>query len=312
MLRRLTTRLSSLFRRERFEHDLDKELGFHIDMLTEQHVKAGMPPGEARRAAMRAFGALDRVKDDVRDTWLSRLFETLTQDLRYGLRNLGRNPGFAVVVVLTMALGIGANTAIFSVVNGVLLRPLPYQDGDRLVVLRQQRPLASVEDTGFSYQEILDYRTRAQSLDGVVEFHDMWFILLGRAEPERVATGVVSANFFDVLGVQPAVRAHVPGRRREAGRAGRPDAEPQVLAAQLRRRPVGRRPHLPDERSAAPGDRDPAAGAAISARAGRLHADLRVSLPVGPGHDRQSLGADDARLRPGEARRDDGEGRAPT
>ena len=103
-----------------------------------------------------------------------------------------------------MALGIGANTAIFSVVNGVLLRPLPYQDGDRLVVLRQQRPLANVEDTGFSYQEILDYRTRAQSLEGVVEFHDMWFILLGRAEPERVATGVVSANFFDVLGVQPA------------------------------------------------------------------------------------------------------------
>ena len=204
MLRRLTTRLSSLFRRERFEHDLDKELGFHIDMLTEQHVKAGMPPGEARRAAMRAFGALDRVKDDVRDTWLSRLYETLTQDLRYGLRNLGRNPGFAVVVVLTMALGIGANTAIFSVVNGVLLRPLPYQDGDRLVVLRQQRPLANVEDTGFSYQEILDYRTRAQSLEGVVEFHDMWFILLGRAEPERVATGVVSANFFDVLGVRPA------------------------------------------------------------------------------------------------------------
>jgi predicted permease len=101
-----------------------------------------------------------------------------------------------------MALGIGANTAIFSVVNGVLLRPLPYRDGEQLVVLRQQQPLAGVEDMNFSYQEILDYRT-SKSLDGVVEFHDMWFILLGRAEPERVSTGVVSANFFDVLGVKP-------------------------------------------------------------------------------------------------------------
>jgi predicted permease len=198
------TRLSSLVRRERLERELDKELQFHIDMLTEQHVRAGMAHDDARRTALRAFGALDRVKADVRETWLSRLFETLGQDIRYGLRNLRRNPGFAFVVVVTMALGIGANTAIFSVVNGVLLRPLPYEDGDRLVVLRQQRPLANIEDTRFSYQEILDYRNRAQSLDGVVEFHEMWFILLGRPEPERVATGVVSAGFFDVLGLQPA------------------------------------------------------------------------------------------------------------
>ena len=286
MLRRLTTRLSSLFRRERFEHDLDKELGFHIDMLTEQHVKAGMPPGEARRAAMRAFGALDRVKDDVRDTWLSRLFETLAQDVRYGLRNLGRNPGFAVVVVLTMALGIGANTAIFSVVNGVLLRPLPYQDGDRLVVLRQQRPLASVEDTGFSYQEILDYRTRAQSLEGVVEFHDMWFILLGRAEPERVATGVVSANFFDVLGVRPAFGRTFQDADEKPGAPAVLMLSHKYWQRSFGGDPGDRRPHLPDERSAAPGDRHPAARAAVPARAGRLHADLRVSLPVVPGHDR--------------------------
>src|SRR5262249_17475483 len=106
-------------------------------------------------------------------------------------------------VVATMALGIGANTAIFSVVNGVLLRPLPYRDGDRLVVLRQQRPLAAVNDMGFSFQEILDYRTLSHSLDALVALHTMWFILLGRPEPERVSTGVVSAHFFDVLGVTP-------------------------------------------------------------------------------------------------------------
>jgi predicted permease len=204
MVRRITTRLTSLFRRDRLERDLDRELHFHIDMLTEQHVRAGIPQVEARRLALRNFGVVDRVKDDVRDTWMSRLVETLGQDVRYGARNLRRNPGFALVVILTMALGIGANTAIFSVVNGVLLQPLPYKDGDRLVVLRQQQPLAAVDDTGFSYQEIQDYRTRTQSLESVAEFHNMWFILLGRADPERLATGVVSANFFDVLGVQPA------------------------------------------------------------------------------------------------------------
>ena len=202
MVDRLRTRLSSLFRRDRYERELDRELQFHVDMLTEQNVRAGMPADEARRAALRSFGQIARVKDDVRDTWLSRLWETVAQDTRYGVRNLIRNPGFALVVILTMALGIGANTAIFSVVNGVLLRPLPYKDGEQLVVLRQQQPLAGVDDMGFSYKEILDYRS-ARSLAGVVEFHNMWFILLGRAEPERLSTGVVSANFFDVLGVQP-------------------------------------------------------------------------------------------------------------
>jgi putative ABC transport system permease protein len=204
MARRTITRLRSLFGRRRLERELDRELQFHIDMLTEQHVRAGLAPDEARRTALRAFGAVRRVKEDVHDTWLWRFFETLAEDVRYGARNLRRSPGFALVVVATMALGIGANTAIFSVVNGVLLRPLPFTEPERLVALRQQQPLANVDDTGFSYPEILDYRTRTHSLQGVAEFHDMWFILLGRPEPERVATGVVSANFFDLLGVQPA------------------------------------------------------------------------------------------------------------
>jgi putative ABC transport system permease protein len=202
-MRRIRTRLASLFRRDRYERELDAELRFHIEMLTEQHVRAGMTPEAARRAALQTFGQIDRVKDDVRDTWLSRITETLSQDVRYGLRNLRRNPGFALAVIVTMGLGIGANTAIFSVVTGVLLRPLPYKDGNQLVVLRQQRPLSGVDDTGFSYKEIVDYRTQTLSLDNVVEFHNMWFILLGRAEPERVSTGVVSASFFEVLGAQP-------------------------------------------------------------------------------------------------------------
>ncbi|HEY7059225.1 MAG TPA: ABC transporter permease [Vicinamibacterales bacterium] len=200
--RHLRTRLSSLFRRSRLETELDVELQYHIDMLVEQNVAAGMRPAEARQAALRTFGAVQGIKDDVRDTWLSHFVETLSQDIRYGVRNLRRNPGFAFVVMLTMALGIGANTAIFSVVNGVLLRPLPYRDGDKLVVLRHGVGDTVANDLNFSVKDLNDYR-QARSISDIVEFHNMFFTLLGRHEAERVSTGVVSSNFFDVLGVQP-------------------------------------------------------------------------------------------------------------
>jgi predicted permease len=202
MFRRFSTRLSSLFRRERLERELDTELRYHIDMLVEQNIAKGMTPDAARREAQRVFGTVAGIKDDVRDRWLSRFVEVAAQDLRYGMRSLRRNPGFALVVIVTMALGIGANTAIFSVVNGVLLRPLPYRDGDKLVVLHQGQGDPVVNDSGFSPKEMDDYR-QARSLSDVVEFHNMFFNLLGREEPERLSTGVVSANYFDVLGVQP-------------------------------------------------------------------------------------------------------------
>src|SRR3982751_3329036 len=202
MFRPLSIRLSSLFSRERQERELDAELRYHVDMLVEQNLRQGMPPEAARREALRVFGPVAGVKDDVRDKWLSRFVEVAAQDVRYGVRSLRRNPGFALVVIITMALGIGANTAIFSVVNGVLLRPLPYKDGDKLVVLHQGQGDPVANDIGFSPKEIDDYR-QARSLSDVVEFHNMFFNLLGRAEPERLAAGVVSANYFDVLGVQP-------------------------------------------------------------------------------------------------------------
>jgi len=112
-----------------------------------------------------------------------------------------KSPGFAIATVVTLALGIGANTAIFSLINGVLLKPLPYRDGERLVLLTQSAPQADVKNLAFSIQEVYDYRDLNQTLSGLVEHHSMQFTLLGRSEPERVSTGVVSAEFFDVLGV---------------------------------------------------------------------------------------------------------------
>ena len=131
------------------------------------------------------------------------MLETLARDVRYGLRALIRSPGYSLAVVLTLGLGIGANTAIFSLVNGVLLRPLPYAGGNELVVARQQALRAGSANIPFSVKEILDYRAQLGTLDGFVEYHGMSFTLLNRGEPDRVLTGVVSANFFDVLGVQP-------------------------------------------------------------------------------------------------------------
>src|SRR5689334_4533002 len=128
---------------------------------------------------------------------------SLIQDLRYGFRMLVKNPGFTVVALLALALGIGANTALFSVVYGVLLKPLPYAQGDELVVLRQDFPRANAVNIGFSVKEIKDYRDQARSMAQLEEYHQMSFILLDGQEPDEVRTGVVSAHFFDLLGIKP-------------------------------------------------------------------------------------------------------------
>ncbi len=150
---------------------------------------------------------------------MKRFFEALAQDVKFGLRVLRRNPGFTVTALITLALGIGANTAIFSVIYGVLLRPLPYKNGDRLVVLNQQARLNNVNTLGFSVKEFEDYRDQNKTME-MVEHHAMSFILYGRGEPERVQTSVVSANFFDVLGVKPMLgRTFVPDDEKPGGDA---------------------------------------------------------------------------------------------
>src|SRR6266850_309731 len=137
--------------------------------------------------------------------------DQLLHDVRFGLRTLFKNRGFALLAILTLGLGIGANTATFSVIYGVLLKPLPYTDSDRLVLVRQSAPLIGRGDVGVSIKEYFTYREQATDFEGLVEFHQMNFDLLKRGEPDRVNTGVVSTNFFSVLGIQPILgRSFVP------------------------------------------------------------------------------------------------------
>ena len=178
---------------------------------------------------------------------LPSFFDHLRQDLAYGLRGLARNPGFAAVVILTLALGIGANTAIFSVVHGVLMRPLPYHAPERLVILNQAAPKIGDDSFGFSVPDFTDFRERTRAFSALSEYHSMWFILLGRPDPERVQTGVVSDNFFDVLGVKPLAGTHLSAGRRQTGRGSGARAELQLLAEEFRGRSQCGRAGLPDE-----------------------------------------------------------------
>ena len=191
-----------LFGRGRYEGELDAELRYHYERQVEEEMACGMSRAEAGRRATIVVGGAEQIKDACRDARVGRGIETLAQDLRYGARVLKKNPGFSLAAILTLALGIGANTAIFSVVYGVLLRPLPYLHGEQLVVLHQDAAKANVLDFPFSVQEIADYRERNHTFAAMAEHHTMNFLLKGN-DTEMVAAGVVSANFFDVLGVKP-------------------------------------------------------------------------------------------------------------
>src|SRR5688500_13870494 len=198
-------RLNALFRHGDLDRGLNAEVRFHIEMETEKNIKLGMSPGEARLKALRSFGPMEKHKEETRDARGVSWIETLIADLRFGGRALLKHPGYALLAVLTLGLGIGANTAIFSVINGVLLKPLPYEHGDRLVVIQQSRPLSGQPQVGVAIAEYFDYRARADVFDGLVEYHQMNFDLINRGEPDRVNTGVVSHNFFDLLGIKPII-----------------------------------------------------------------------------------------------------------
>jgi putative ABC transport system permease protein len=193
----------NLFARSTVERDLDQELAAYIELLTEEKVRAGMDPETARRAARAEAGSVEHIKDEVRDTRRGAIVETTLQDVRYGLRLLRRSPGFAAIAVLTIGLGIGANSAIFSVINGVVRKPLAYPEPDRLMYITSQFPTLNFNKFWISPPEYFDFREHTRAFSGVAAYRTGAMNLSEGDRPERVNSAFVTANMFDVLGVRP-------------------------------------------------------------------------------------------------------------
>jgi predicted permease len=203
MLSKLRSGLRALLRRSEMERELDEELRHHIEQQTEQNIRLGMSPQEARCAARKAFGGVEQAKERSRDARGMRWLEDIWQDLRYGARMLLKQPGFTLIAVITLALGIGANTAIYSVVNAVLLRPLPYPDSDRLVRLREVGLDGS--DGPVSYLNFTDWRAQQTVFEHMGLYRGWTYNLTGTGEPRRLTAGHVAADVFAALGVQPVL-----------------------------------------------------------------------------------------------------------
>jgi hypothetical protein len=204
-------RLLGALRKNKLEDQLDEELQFHIEMRTREFIATGMTPAEARHQAARLFGNQLLLKERTRDMDTIGWIESLSQDLSYAARMLVKNPSFTAVAVLTLALGVGANTAIFSVVNGVLLNPLPYWQPDQLVVLYTSAGSST------SYPNFLDWARDNHSFSAMAAYRADSFSLTGMAESERIPAEWVSASFFPLLGVQPSLGRTFLGAEDQVG-----------------------------------------------------------------------------------------------
>jgi putative ABC transport system permease protein len=196
-------RIKALFRRRRLERDLEDELEFHLAMRRQKLVEQGMPPEEARYAARRAFGDPTHAREYSRELWTFPFLESLAQDFRYGLRQLRRNPGFTAIAVLTLALGIGANTAIFSVVYGIVFRPLPYRDPGRLVGVWERWIEKPGDRIAVSLPNLKDWESQNSVFDGLAAYGYNRYDIRELEGGEGVRAAMVTPRFFPLLGVKP-------------------------------------------------------------------------------------------------------------
>jgi predicted permease len=203
-LRQFLQRLITAFRQEGAENELAREIQSHLALLEAKFVRDGMSPDEARLAARRTFGGVEQTKEHQRDARAFRWIDDARKDSVYAVRSLLRSPSFTVAAVLTLAIGIGSTTAIFSVIDRVLLEPLPFPDGDRLVLLRE--PERAPTTPGLSYTEYLEWRARTKTLASLSTLGmNPQVIMPTREGTARLTGGIISTNYFEVLGVNAAI-----------------------------------------------------------------------------------------------------------
>ena len=204
-IRALLIRMARAFRKETGDRELAEEIESHLQMHVDDNLRSGMSPSQARREAIMKLGGIEQTKENYRERRGLPFLETLFQDLRYGLRMLGKNLGFTATAVLTLALGIGVNTAIFSIVNAVILRPLPYKDSSRLVTFNLKTAMFPTFTLRPSWPAFLAIRSEAASLEQAVACWETDRTLTGTSQPAVLDVAGVSNGFFEELGARPAL-----------------------------------------------------------------------------------------------------------
>ena len=235
-------RAASMFRRSGLDNDLARELDAHLQFHIDDNIRAGMPPDEARRRALIALGGVDQIMEMHRDRRGIPMLETLLRDLRHGVRGLLKSPGFALAAIVILGLGIGVNTAIFTVVNAVLLRPLPFAEADRIMRLWHTPPaqlFTGRQLFALSPANFLDWQAQNQVFERMSIYRGTRLTLTGRGEPESVIAGRVSSDFFPIVGLPPVLGR---GFSAEDDRAGGPKIV--MLSEGLWRRQFGADPSV--------------------------------------------------------------------
>src|SRR5262245_12194730 len=216
--RALLIRLFNMARPSRNERELDEELQSVIELHTEANIQSGMSFEEARRAALVKFGGLDAAKEAWREGERLPFLEVMMRDARYAIRLIRKNPVLAVAVVLVLAVGIGGSIAIFSIVNAVLLKPLPYADSGRLMLLWGNVQRAALERRGASMPDYFDWSDATKSFDGLAAYWGGSFTTTGIEDRQVVNAEIVGAKYFDILGIKPTIgREFTPDEERSAG-----------------------------------------------------------------------------------------------
>src|SRR6202453_1406868 len=215
--------------RERRKKELTEEIAAHLQMAALDREERGESSAHASAAAQRELGNAGVIQDVTHDQWAWWWLENVLQDVRYGARTLRKSPGFTAIAILTLALGIGANTALFSVVNGVLLNPLPYPHPEQLVMLHESKP--NFKNGSISYPNFLDWQKDNQSFSGMAVSRNYAFTLSNAGEPEQLRGRLISSDFFNVLGVKPVI-----GRTLSSGEDKIGAAPVAIIAAGLWKR----------------------------------------------------------------------------